>query len=67
MTHHVDYLTPFVVDGATIASAKSVKLLGVYIDSELSMTKHVSSTVSFGFFPAETAEGSSSIASFGSS
>ena len=50
MTHHVDYMTPFVVDGATIASAKSVKLLGVYIDSELSMTRHVSSTVSSCFF-----------------
>ena len=50
MTHHVDYLTPFMVDGATIASAKSVKLLGVYIDSELSMSKHVSSTVSSCFF-----------------
>ena len=24
MTHHVDYLTTFVVDGATIASSKSV-------------------------------------------
>ena len=46
MTHHVDSVTPFVVDGATIASAKAVKLLSVYIDSEPLMTKHVSSTVS---------------------
>ena len=50
MAHHVDYITPFVIDGAIISPAKSVKLLGVYIDSELSMTKHVSSTVSSWFY-----------------
>jgi hypothetical protein len=50
MTHHVDYVTPFAVDGAVIACAKSVKLLGVHIDSDLSMTRHVSSTVSSCFF-----------------
>ena len=32
MIHHVDYITPFVIDGATIAPVKSVKLLGAYID-----------------------------------
>src|ERR1700690_3096936 len=50
MIHHVDYITPFVIDSATIAPAKSVKLLGAYIDSELSMTRHVSSTVSTCFY-----------------
>ena len=50
MIHNVDYISPFVIDGATIAPAKSVKLLGAYIDSELSMTRHVSSTVSSCFY-----------------
>src|ERR1700721_44412 len=46
MAHHIDYITPVVIDGATISPAKSAKLLGAYFDSELSMTRHISSTVS---------------------
>ena len=36
MTHHIDYSTPFIIDGAAIAPMKVVKLLGVHIDSVLS-------------------------------
>lgn len=50
MTHHVDYITPFVIDGVAIAPVRTVKLLGVHLDSELSMTAHVSRTVSTCFY-----------------
>ena len=37
MTHHIDYATPFIIDGSAIAPVKVVKLLGVHIDSVLSL------------------------------
>ena len=50
MASRVDHITPLVIDGAIIAPAKSVKLLGAFFDSALSMTRHVSSTVSKCFY-----------------
>jgi hypothetical protein len=50
MVHHVDHTTPFVIENASIVPVKSVKLLGVYIDHELSMTTQVNRTVSTCFY-----------------
>ena len=50
MTHHIDYSTPFIIDGAAIAPVKVVKLLGVHIDSVLSLNTQVSRTVSSCFY-----------------
>jgi len=47
---YADYVTPFVLDGVSIAPIKTVKLLGVYIDGDLSMSTHVSRTVSTCFY-----------------
>ena len=50
MTHHIDYSTPFIIDGAAIAPVKVVKLLGIHIDSVLSLNTQVSRTVSSCFY-----------------
>ena len=50
MSHHVDHVTPFVIDGMTVPPVTSIRLLGVHIDSELTMTTHVSRTVSSCFY-----------------
>ena len=50
MTHHIDYLTLFVIDGAVVSPVKVVKLLGVHIDSVLSLNTQVSRTVSSCFY-----------------
>jgi len=47
---NADYVTPFLLDGVTIAPMRTVKLLGVYIDSDLSMSTHVNRTMSTSFY-----------------
>src|ERR1700690_3739499 len=46
MAHHIDHVTPFVIDGISVTPATCVRLLGVQLDSELTMTTHLSRTVS---------------------
>jgi len=50
MSHHVDHITPFVIENVSVAPVTCVRLLGVQLDSELSMTTHVSRTVSSCFY-----------------
>ena len=50
MAHHVDITTPFVIDSVSVAPITSVRRLGVQLDSELTLTSHVSLTVSSCFY-----------------
>jgi len=50
MSSHIDHVTPFVIDGSSVAPVTSVKLLGAHLDSELTMSAHVSRTVSTCFY-----------------
>jgi hypothetical protein len=49
MQHHIDR-SPFIIGGASIAPQMKVQLLGVMLDSDLSMHSHVSRTVSSCFY-----------------
>ena len=57
MSCHIDHVTPFVVDGSSVPPVTSVKLLGVQLDSELTMTPHVSRTVSTCFYQLRRLKG----------
>ena len=57
MSSHVDHTTPFVIDSSSVAPVTSVKLLGVHLDSELTMTPHVSRTVSTCFYQLRRLKG----------
>ena len=56
MTHHIDFSTPFIIDGANIAPVKVVKLFGVLIDSVLSLNTQASSSKQL-LLSASAAEG----------
>jgi len=47
---HIDEITPFSFEGTLIRPVSSVRILGVMLDSDLSMSSHVSRTVSTCFF-----------------
>ena len=49
MQHHIDR-SPFVIGNVSIEPQSKVQLLGVTLDSDLSMASHVSRTVSTCFF-----------------
>jgi len=50
MAHHVDHVTPFIIGHVPVKPVTTVRLLGVMLDSELTMTTHVSRTVSTCFY-----------------
>ncbi len=49
MQHHID-ISPFVIGGVPIEPQMKVQLLGVTLDSDLSMNSHVSKTISSCFY-----------------
>jgi hypothetical protein len=49
MQHHINH-SPFVISNATIEPQMKVQLLGVVLDSDMSMRSHVSRTVSSCFY-----------------
>jgi len=57
MLHHIDHVAPFVIDGSVVSPVTTVKLLGVHMDSELTMTPHVSRTVSTCFYQLRRLKG----------
>jgi len=57
MSNHIDNVTPFVVDGSSVVPVTSVRLLGVQLDSELTMVPHVSRTVSTCFYQLRRLKG----------
>ena len=50
MSHHINYNISFYLGGVNITPVKKVKLLGVVIDSDLTMSSQVNQTVSSCFF-----------------
>jgi len=57
LSSHIDHVTPFVIDGSSVAPVTSIKLLGVQMDSELTMTSHISRTVSTCFYQLRRLKG----------
>jgi len=57
LSSHIDHVTPFVIDGSSVAPVTSVKLLGAHLDSELTMSAHVSRTVSNCFYQLRRLKG----------
>jgi hypothetical protein len=49
MQHHID-LSPFIIGSASVVPQMKVQLLGVTLDSDLSMDSHVSKTISSCFY-----------------
>ena len=57
LSSHTDHVTPFVIDGSSVAPVNLAQLLGVHLDSELRMTNHISRTVSTCFYQLRRLKG----------